>query len=79
MDRKDLQRRAGNKIRMIRFQHLNEDGRSMKQKEFCDLLNSIEPTDLKIEPVSLGMYERGDQNCPSDKYEKILSLNVANK
>lgn len=74
MTKDDFRIEVGNKIRTIRFQHRNKYGRSMNQTEFCELLNETEPTDLIIKPVSLGMYERGTQNCGSDKYEKILRL-----
>lgn len=74
MDRKEFQRRMGNKIRIIRFQHTNKNNRTMTQKEFCSLLNETDPVEIRIDANSLGMYERGSQNCPGDKLEKIYSL-----
>lgn len=74
MNRKQLRKLAGGKIRAVRYRNLNGSGRTMSQAEFSVLLNETEPVDLRIDANSLGMYERGDQNCPSDKYEKIMLL-----
>lgn len=74
MDRTQLKKRVGMKIRAVRYQHFNKSGRTMSQAEFSSFLNETDPTDLRIDANSIGMYERGDQNCPADKYEKILSL-----
>lgn len=74
MNKEDLRKNIGWKIRTIRHRVGIENGTPMTQADFAGLFNRTEPLDLKIETQSVGQYERGEVAIPADKYEKILSL-----
>ena len=74
MDRSELRKKVASKIFEIRAQYRNSKGRVMTQVEFTDLLNKAEPLEIQFETITYGSWERGDRNCPSDKYEKILGM-----
>jgi hypothetical protein len=67
--------KMGNKLRTIRLKYRVGSGRAYNYTEFADLYNETEPTNLQTTKAAIGQYERGETNCPGDKWEKFLSLN----
>ena len=74
MNKEDIRKNIGWKIRTVRHQVGIEKGSSLTQADFAKHLNKVEPKDLIFEAQSIGQYERGEVAVPADKYEKILSL-----
>ena len=74
MNKIDIRRKIGNRIRSIRRQYYNKNNRNMTQGEFAELFNTIDPTDVTVDAQSIGKYERGDVAIPGDKYEKFLLM-----
>jgi len=74
LNKRDIRKKIGNKIKWIRGQYDNKNGRDMTQQDFAELFNQAEPVEITMDAQSLGKYERGDVSIPGDKYEKILSL-----
>ena len=80
MNKRDIRKKIGNRIRAIRCQYDNDRGRTMTQGEFTKLFNETEPLDIEINDVrSVGQYERGEVSVPGEKYEKFLILDKENK
>jgi len=76
MDRLDIRRKIGSKIRMIRGQHENDSGGFMNIPQFCDMLNETAPVGIEFKPQSLGKYERAECSIPGDKLFYIMSFKI---
>lgn len=74
MNKEDIRKNIGWKIRTVRHQVGIDKGVTMTQADFSKLINKTEPLDLIIDTQSIGQYERGEVAVPADKYEKILGL-----